>query len=162
MQGMDYMEPKSIEEKDAGYMELAYLEAKKGFEEGGVPVGAIMTQDDKVISSGYNKRVQQGDPIAHGEMDCIRNLGRRPNYNKITLYTTLSPCMMCSGAILQFGIKRVVVGENINFKGNIDFLKKHGTDVILLNDKKCIELMNRFIAESPNIWNEDISGNEDI
>jgi creatinine deaminase len=142
------------------FMRLAYLEAKTGFDEGGIPIGAVMTQDNKIISTGYNKRVQTGDPIAHGEMDCIRNLGRRQNYNGITLYTTLSPCMLCSGAILQLGIKKVVVGENINFVGNIDFLQEYGTDVILLSDENCIELMKLFINDNQELWGEDISENE--
>jgi cytosine/creatinine deaminase len=154
------MKSKDVKENYNEFMTIAFLEAMKGYEEGGIPVGAIIVQGGKVIATGYNKRVQKGDPIAHGEMDCLRNLGRKPNYNEVTLYTTLSPCMMCSGTILQFGIKNVVVGENINFRGNIDFLQTRGTNVVLLNDEKCIGLMKKFISEKPDIWNEDVSGND--
>ncbi|MDH3413585.1 MAG: nucleoside deaminase, partial [Gammaproteobacteria bacterium] len=98
--------------------------------------------------------------IAHGEMDCLRKAGRQKSYRNMTLYTSLSPCMMCTGTIIQFGIGRVVVGENKNFPGNIDFLKERGVDVVLLNDADCIELMTKFIAERPDLWYEDIAGNE--
>lgn len=106
---------------------------------------------------GHNRRVQDGDPIAHGEMDCLRKAGRRGEYAGITLYTTLSPCMMCSGAILQFGIKSVVIGDAENFPGNITFLQQHGVDVTVLDDPDCIALMARFIKERPELWHEDIA-----
>ena len=146
-----------ITENDRKLLEIAYQEAKKGYEEGGVPVGASIGVDGEMLASGHNKRVQEGDPIAHGEMDCIRHAGRRANYKGVTLYTTLSPCMMCSGAIVQFGIKRVVIGENRNFEGNIEFLRNNGVEVHLVNDEKCIELMERFIEEKPELWYEDIA-----
>src|SRR6476619_6941632 len=100
---------------DATFMRQAFLQAKKSYDEGGLPIGAAMVEDGAVIASGHNRRVQDGDPIAHGEMDCLRRAGRRARYDNVTLYTTLSPCMMCAGTIIQFGIKKVVVGENKNF-----------------------------------------------
>lgn len=147
---------------DVKFMTLALQEAKTGYEEGGVPVGAVMVENGRDFAFGHNKRVQDNDPIAHGEMDCFRNGKRRRSYKGVTLFTTLSPCMMCTGAILQFGIKRVVIGENVNFPGNIEFLKEHGVEVVLLNDQECIELMARFIRERPDLWNEDIAGNESV
>lgn len=145
---------------DFDFMKIALAQAKKSYEEGGVPVGAIMVEDGNVIASGHNKRVQENDPIAHGEMDCMRTAGRRPRYDNVTLYTTLSPCMMCSGTIVQFGIKRVVIGENRNFEGNIQFLKDNGVDVLLMDDDDCKNLMDKFIKERPELWDEDIAGNE--
>ncbi len=144
-------------EDDLKFMALALDEARIGYDEGGVPVGSVMVADGELIARGHNRRVQEGDPIAHGEMDCLRRAGRRPNYRDVTLYTTLSPCMMCSGTILQFDIPRVVVGERQNFEGNSDFLAERGVDVVLLNDADCIELMCRFIKEKPELWNEDIA-----
>lgn len=144
------------------YIASAYQQALKSYNEGGLPIGAVMIEDDKEISAGHNRRVQDGDPIAHGEMDCLRKAGRRPRYDTITLYTTLSPCMMCAGTIIQFGIKKVVVGEDRNFPGNIDFLRSHGVEVTLLQDARCIELMSRFIREKPNLWDEDIAGRTDV
>ncbi|MFC1478920.1 nucleoside deaminase, partial [Candidatus Margulisiibacteriota bacterium] len=138
----------------------ALEQAKKGYMEGGVPVGAIMVEDGNIIAAGYNKRVQENDPLAHGEIDCIRSAGRRQRYNNVTLYTTLAPCMMCSGTIVQFGIKKVVIGENKNFRGNIRFLKDHGIEVILMDNQDCIDLMSKFIEERPELWDEDISGKE--
>ena len=146
--------------RDREFMALALEQARKSYEEGGVPVGAVMVEKGEIIAAGHNQRVQNGDPIAHGEMDCIRQAGRRARYGDVTLYTTLSPCMMCAGAIVQFGIGRVVVGENRNFKGNIDFLREHGVEVTLLDDAGCRALMDRFIAERPDLWDEDIAGNE--
>lgn len=147
-------------EKDKQFMRLAYEEARAGYEEGGVPVGAVMEENGEVIGRGRNRRVQDGNPISHGETDCMRNAGRRPDYSKVTMYTTLSPCMMCTGTIIQFGIKRVVIGEDKNFAGNIDFLKERGVQVTLLDDSDCIELMRKFIEERPDLWYEDIAGNE--
>lgn len=144
-------------EDDLRFMALAFDEAQTGFEEGGVPVGSVLVAAGKVIARGHNRRVQEGDPIAHGEMDCLRRAGRRPHYQNVTLYTTLSPCMMCAGAILQFDIPRVVVGERQNFEGNSDFLAERGVDVVLLDDAGCIDLMSRFIREKPELWNEDIA-----
>ncbi|NTW50960.1 MAG: nucleoside deaminase [Chlorobiaceae bacterium] len=145
---------------DLDFMRMAFDEALRSYHEGGVPVGAVMVENGKVIASGHNRRVQDGDPVSHGEMDCIRRAGRRNRYDDVTLYTTLSPCMMCSGAIVQFGIKRVVVGENRNFNGNIGFLEKNGVEVLLLDDTECATLMARFIGERPDLWDEDVAGND--
>ncbi len=144
-------------EEHRGFMRRAYAEAEAGFEEGGLPIGSILVEDFEVVGAGHNRRIQDGDPIAHGEMDCLRRAGRRRHYKATTLYTTLSPCMMCAGTILQFGIPRVIVGEDRNFDGNITFLSERGVEVALLQDPDCIELMARFIRERPEIWNEDIA-----
>ncbi len=135
----------------------AYAEAKAGYDEGGLPIGSILVENGEVVGAGHNRRIQEGDPIAHGEMDCLRRAGRRRHYKVTTLYTTLSPCMMCAGTIIQFGIPRVIVGEDRNFEGNIGFLAERGVEVALLQDPDCIELMGRFIREQPAIWNEDIA-----
>lgn len=146
-------------EADTEYLLAAYAEALAGYEEGGAPIGAVMVKNGRIIARGRNKRVQEGDPVMHGETDCLRNAGLLKDYEGIELYTTLSPCMMCTGAILHFGIKRVVVGEDTNFPGNIDFLRKHGIEVALIDDPACKTLMARFIAERPDIWYEDIASN---
>lgn len=147
---------------DVDYLGLALAEAEKSYREGGIPIGAVMVEDDRVIAAGHNRRIQDGDPIAHGEMDCMRRAGRRPRYDRVTLYTTLSPCMMCAGAILQFGIPRVVIGENTNFPGSIDFLRKYDVEVVLLNDSDCTDLLRNFIRAHPEIWDEDIAGRSDV
>lgn len=122
-----------------------------------MPVGAVLVKDGVVVAAGHNRRVQSGDPVAHGEMDCIRTAGRQRTYRGFTLYTTLSPCMMCAGTIVQFDIKRVVGGESVNFAGNIDFLRQRGIEVLLLDDEDCIGLMRKFIADRPELWLEDIA-----
>jgi cytosine deaminase len=144
-------------EADRQFMRLALAEAQRGYDEGGVPVGSVLVANGRLAAQGHNRRVQAGDPIAHGEMDCLRRVGRRPHYRDTVLYTTLSPCMMCTGTILQFGIPRVVVGERRNFEGNCDFLAERGVDVVLLDDPACIDLMARFIRERPDLWHEDIA-----
>ena len=149
-----------LTETDQKFLRLAYQEAKDGFDEGGCPIGSVLAQGDQLIAQGRNQRVQGGDPIAHGEMDCLRKAGRQKSYRNKTLYTSLSPCMMCSGTIIQFGIPRVVVGENVNFGGNEDFLRERGVEVIVANDQDCIDLMKRFIDEKPELWAEDIA--EDV
>ena len=138
-------------------MRAAIEQAEKSLSEGGVPVGAVLAEGGVPVAAGHNRRVQQGDPIAHGEMDCLRAAGRRASYRNTTLYTTLSPCMMCAGTILQFKIPRVVVGENSSFGGNEDFLRSRGVEVVVLDDERCKSLMRRFQAEHPDIWNEDIA-----
>lgn len=143
---------------DQRFMRDAFLQAKKSRDEGGLPIGAVMVENGSIIARGHNRRVQDDDPIAHGEMDCLRHAGRRARYDGVTMYTTLSPCMMCAGSIVQFGIPRVVIGEAQNFTGNIDFLKSHNVDVVLLNDADSIELMSQFIREKPDLWDEDIAG----
>jgi len=145
-------------EADRAFMNAAFHEALTSYNEGGLPIGAVMVENGSIIGRGHNRRVQCNDPIAHGEMDCFRNVGRRSNYNGVTLYTTLSPCMMCSGTIVQFGVPRVVVGENLSFEGNIEFLRKHGIEVLLMEDNECHELMTRFIQENTALWEEDIAG----
>jgi creatinine deaminase len=149
-------------DQDLEFMTAALEQAEKSYNEGGLPIGAVMVAAKLIVARGHNKRVQEGDPIAHGEMDCLRAAGRRPRYDDVTLYTTLSPCMMCSGTILQFGIPRVVVGEDVSFPGNIEFLRRHGVEVRLLDDGRCKELMQRFIREKPELWDEDIAGRERV
>jgi cytosine/creatinine deaminase len=141
---------------DTMFLRLAYDEAKRGFDEGGCPIGSVLAEGERLIAQGRNRRVQEGDPIAHGEMDCLRRAGRQRSYRKMTLYTSLSPCMMCTGTILQFGIPRVIVGEAVNFPGNPDFLRERGVEVVIAGDPDCIGLMARFIREKPALWNEDI------
>ena len=142
---------------DRFLLRRAYEEAMLGFNEGGCPIGAVLARGDTVLASGRNRRVQQGDPIAHGEMDALRAAGRQTTYRDTTLYTSLSPCMMCSGTIIQFGIPRLVIGENKNFGGNEDFLRDRGVEVIVANDLGCIALMERFVREKPELWAEDIA-----
>ena len=154
------MQAHAATEDDKKFMRLAYEEAMAGYREGGVPVGAVMVENGRIIGRGRNRRVQDDNPVSHGETDCMKNAGRRPDYSKVTMYTTLSPCMMCAGTIIQFGIGRVVIGEDRNFPGNIEFLQQRGVQVTLLDDQDCIQLMNKFIAERPELWYEDIAGNE--
>ena len=146
--------------EDREFMRVAYEEARAGFDEGGVPVGAAMVENGRVVARGRNRRVQDENPVSHGETDCMKNAGRRSDYSRVTMFTTLSPCMMCTGTILQFGIRRVVIGEAKNFAGNIEFLSERGVEVVLLHDEACIELMSSFIGARPDLWFEDIAGNE--
>jgi len=146
-----------LTETDRKFLQIAYQEALAGFDEGGCPIGSVLAEGDRLIARGRNQRVQKGDPIAHGEMDCLRRAGRQRSYAKMTLYTSLSPCMMCAGTIVQFAIPRVVVGENVNFGGNEDFLRGRGVEVILADDPDCIALMKRFIGGKPELWAEDIA-----
>jgi creatinine deaminase len=140
------------------YMRMALEEARQGYAEGGIPIGAVIVHKGTVIGRGHNRRVQQGSAILHGEMDALENAGRRAAsvYRECELYTTLSPCSMCSGAILLYGIPTVIVGENTTFMGEEDWLRSRGVTVSVLNDPECIALMPRFIAERPELWNEDI------
>ncbi|WP_120500570.1 nucleoside deaminase [Roseovarius sp. EL26] len=142
---------------DLRFLRTAYDEAKAGFDEGGCPIGSVLVRGGKIISQGRNQRVQKGDPIAHGEMEALRQAGRQKTYRDTTLYTSLSPCMMCTGTIIQFGIPRVVIGENKTFGGNEDFLRANGVEVIIADDADCIALMQRFIDEKPALWAEDIA-----
>tara|TARA_B100000886_G_C20015378_1_gene323636 strand:- start:10 stop:459 length:450 start_codon:yes stop_codon:yes gene_type:complete len=146
-----------ISENDKQMLRIAYDEAQSGFDEGGCPIGAVLARGGQAVSRGRNQRVQQGDPIAHGEMDALRKAGRQKTYRDTVLYTTLSPCMMCSGTIVQFGIPRVVVGENTTFGGNEDFLRAHGVEVVIADDQDCVALMDKFICEKPELWAEDIA-----
>jgi cytosine deaminase len=156
------MTERSTERTENERMDLALEQARKSYDEGGLPIGAVMVEDGEVIAAGHNRRVQDGDPTSHGEMDCLRRAGRRPRYDGVTLYTTLSPCMMCAGTVVQFGIPRVVIGEDVNFPGNPDFLRQHGVEVILLDHAGCKELMSKFISERPELWDEDIAGRTDV
>ena len=146
-----------MNDDDKRLLRIAYNEAKLGFEEGGCPIGSVLARGAEIVSQGRNQRVQKGDPIAHGEMDALRKAGRQKTYRDTTLYTSLSPCMMCTGTILQFGIPRVFIGENKNFGGNEEFLRSKGVEVLIANDEDCIELMTRFINEKPELWAEDIA-----
>ena len=146
-----------ISELDEKFMKLAFSEAEAGYREGGCPIGSVLESNGKVIAKGRNQRVQKGDPIAHGEMDCLRNAGRQSSYKTMSLYTTLSPCMMCAGTIVQFKIPRVIIGENETFGGNEAFLIERGVEVLVINDRDCKALMNRFINKFPELWLEDIA-----
>ena len=139
-------------------MKEAIDEAKIGLEEGGIPIGSVLVIDRKIVGRGHNRRVQKGSAILHAEMDCLENAGRlsAKEYQKSVLYSTLSPCDMCSGAVLLYGIPRVVVGENKNFKGPEEYVRSRGVEVIILNDAECINIMADFISSRPELWNEDI------
>lgn len=139
-------------------MEAAIDEAKKGLDEGGIPIGSVLVYQDRIIGRGHNRRIQKGSCILHGEMDALENAGRQPAavYRECTLYTTLSPCPMCSGAILLYGIPRIVIGENETFMGSEALLRQHEVALTVLQDPVCIGLMRRFIQQNPDIWQEDI------
>ena len=140
------------------YLEAAIEEARLGLAEGGIPIGSVLVIDGKIVGRGHNQRVQQGSPVLHAEMACLENAGRlsAAEYRRATLYSTLSPCDMCSGAILLYGIGRVVVGENSTFQGPEAYLRNRGVSVTVLENAACIELMRTFIAAKPQLWNEDI------
>lgn len=138
------------------FIAAAIEEAKKGLSEGGIPIGSVLVKDGKIIGKGHNQRVQKDDPMTHAETDCLRNAGRIGSYKDCILYSTLMPCYMCAGTVVQFNIKKVVVGENKTFAGAEDFMRQHGVEVINLNNKECIEMMEKFIREKPELWNEDI------
>lgn len=137
-------------------MQAAIAEAKQGISEGGIPIGSVLVRDGKIIGSGHNKRVQDGDPVTHAEIDCLRNAGRVGNYKNAVLYSTLMPCYLCAGAVVQFGIKKVFAGENETFSGAKEFMESHGVEVINLDLEECKAMMRKFIVENPKLWNEDI------
>jgi cytosine deaminase len=143
---------------DDSFLAEAIEEARQGVREGGIPIGSILVHGDKIIGRGHNRRVQRGSAILHGEMDALENAGRQPAsvYRESVLYTTLSPCSMCSGAILLYGIPRVVVGENRTFLGEEELLRSRGVSVEVLQNEECIRLMQEFIHQNPGLWNEDI------
>jgi cytosine/creatinine deaminase len=143
---------------DRELMALALAQARASLEDGGVPVGAVLTAGGLLIAAGHNERVQHGDPVAHGEISALRNAGRRASYTDTTLYTTLSPCQMCTGAILLFQIPRVVVGEARTFEGDLGFLRDRGVEIVLLDDPGCIAAMEEFQTRYPQVWSEDIGG----
>jgi cytosine deaminase len=140
------------------FLDAAVAEAEAGLAEGGIPIGSVLVYEGQIIGRGHNRRVQQGSAILHGEMDALENAGRlqAPVYARSVLYTTLSPCAMCTGAILLYRIPRVVVGENVTFRGEEDLLGSRGVAVDVVHDARCIELMRRFISAHPTLWNEDI------
>ncbi|HEX4829929.1 MAG TPA: nucleoside deaminase [Trebonia sp.] len=148
----------TIEQVDREMMALALAQARDSLEAGGVPVGAVLAAGTAVLAAGHNERVQHGDPVAHGEISALRDAGRRPDYAGTALYTTLSPCQMCTGAILLFQIPRVVVGEARTFAGDLGFLRERGVDVVLLDDPACVAVMTEFQARYPAVWSEDIGG----
>ncbi len=150
---MDFGQPTAV---DLQMMDVALEQAREGLAGGGVPVGAVLAADGTVLGAGHNERVQRGDPVAHGEISCLRDAGRRASYAGTTLYTTLSPCQMCSGAILLFQIPRVVVGEAETFAGDLGFLAGHGVQIVLLGDERCVAVMQEFQARYPQVWREDI------
>ncbi len=152
---MDFGRPMAV---DGELMDLALADARASLAGGGVPVGAVLAAAGAVLGRGHNERVQRGDPVAHGEISCLRNAGRRASYRDTTLYTTLSPCEMCSGAILLFQIPRVVVGEASTFPGDLGFLAGRGVEVVLLGDERCVAAMREFQQLHPEIWSEDIGG----
>jgi len=138
------------------FMKEAIAQAQKGRSEGGIPIGSVLVRDGKILGKGHNKRVQDQDPVTHAEIDCLRNAGRVGSYRGATLYSTLMPCYLCAGAVVQFGIKKVVVGESVTFSGAKKFMEEHGVEVIDLSDQDCVQMMETFIAEEPKLWNEDI------
>lgn len=140
------------------FLDAAFEEALSGRDEGGIPIGSVLVIDGAIVGRGHNRRVQESSVIHHAEMDCLERAGRRPgaDYRRATLYSTLSPCDMCSGAILLYGIPRVVVGENRTIRGPEDYLAARGVDVRVVDDSRCIQLMDEFIAANPDLWREDI------
>lgn len=143
---------------DQSFLQAAIEEARQGYAEGGIPIGSVIVHQGQIIGRGHNRRVQQGSVVLHGEMDALENAGRQKAsvYRECTLYTTLSPCQMCSGTILLYGIPRVVIGENQTFMGEEEWLRSKGVEVVLANNEECRALMTRFIEEKPELWNEDI------
>jgi cytosine deaminase len=138
------------------FMEMAIAEARQGLAEGGIPIGSVLVRGDRVLGRGHNKRVQDGDPVTHAEIDCLRNAGRVGNYLGTVLYSTLMPCYLCAGAVVQFGIQTVVAGESATFPGAREFMESHGVTVRDLDLRECKQLMREFIERNPQLWNEDI------
>ncbi|MDQ0924522.1 creatinine deaminase [Pseudarthrobacter sp. W1I19] len=158
---MTHEQPQSAElELDSAHLrafEAAYQAAQKSLAEGGIPIGAALARDGVLIATGHNERVQKADPIAHGEMSALRAAGRQKRYHDTTLYTTLAPCAMCAGTIIQFKIPRVVVGEARTFDGELELLRSRGVDVVVLDDQRCVDMMGRFQDAHPELWAEDIA-----
>lgn len=138
------------------FFEEAIKEARTGLNEGGIPIGSVLVREGKIIGRGHNQRVQKNDPIIHAEIACLQNAGRIGSYQNTVLYSTLMPCYLCAGAIVQFGIKKVIAGESKTFAGAEKFMTQHGVEVINLNNEECYKLMKEFIAKNPQLWNEDI------
>jgi len=140
------------------FLDTAINEAEQGLAEGGIPIGSVLVVDGEIVGRGHNRRIQKASPTLHGEMDALENAGRLPasSYRRAVIYTTLSPCDMCTGAILLYGIPRVVIGENRTFLGAEDLLRSRGVDVVVVDDQRCVTMMKTFIATNPELWNEDI------
>jgi cytosine deaminase len=138
------------------FMRAAIEQARKSLTEGGIPIGSALVLENQLIAVGHNKRVQENDPVTHAEIDCLRQAGRIGGFQRAVLYSTLMPCYLCAGAVVQFGIRKVVVGESRTFAGAADFMRSHGVEVIDLDLPECVEMMRTFIAENPALWNEDI------
>jgi len=138
------------------YLKAAIEEARKGLAEGGIPIGSVLVKGGKIVGRGHNRRVQHGDPMAHAEIDCLQNAGRIGSYKGTTLYSTLMPCYLCAGAVVQFGIKKVIAGESRTFPGAKSFMEEHGVEVVDVDDNECYALMQEFIKKNPALWNEDI------
>jgi cytosine deaminase len=138
------------------FMEAAIAEARRGLAEGGIPIGSVLVREGKIVAAGHNRRVQENDPVTHAEIDCLRRAGRLGSFRDTVLYSTLMPCYLCAGAVVQFGIKTVVVGESRTFAGAADFMRKHSVSVTDLNLPECVELMRTFVAAHPELWKEDI------
>ncbi|HEV7231354.1 MAG TPA: nucleoside deaminase [Bacteroidia bacterium] len=138
------------------FMKAAIEEARIGQRQKGIPIGSVLVKDGKIVGRGHNKRVQDNDPVTHAEIDCLRNAGRVGSYSGTVLYSTLMPCYLCAGAVVQFGIKKVYAGESVTFPGAKEFMESHGVEVIDLNLEECKTMMNDFIAANPKLWNEDI------
>ncbi len=137
-------------------MQVALAEARQSLAEGGIPIGSALARGGELLAAGHNRRVQDGDPVTHAEIDCLRQAGRLGSFRETVLYSTLMPCYLCSGAAVQFGIRKVIVGESRTFPGAPDFMRSHGIEVIDLDLPECVELMTKFIAENPQLWDEDI------
>ena len=138
------------------FMKEAISEAKKSLLDGGIPIGSVLVRNGSIIGRGFNKRIQDNDPMAHAEIDCLRNAGRIGSYEGTMLYSTLTPCYLCAGAVVQFGIQKVIVGESRNFAGAKTFMESHGVEVVDLDSRDCYRIMNEFIRKNPKLWNEDI------
>ena len=138
------------------FMREAITQAQKSRAEGGIPIGSALVSDDRLLAVGHNQRVQQNDPVTHAEIDCLRQAGRIGSFHGTVLYSTLMPCYLCAGAVVQFGIKKVIVGESRTFAGACEFMRSHGVEVTDLDLPECVEMMRSFIAECPELWNEDI------
>jgi cytosine deaminase len=140
------------------YMEAAIEEARKGLSEGGIPIGSVLVIDGRIVGRGHNRRVQKGSAVLHAEMDCLESAGRlkASEYRRATLYSTLSPCDMCSGAVLLYGIPKVVIGENFTFRGPEEYLRSRGVDLVVVDDQECRQLLESFITDNRTLWDEDI------
>lgn len=138
------------------FLDAAIEEALLSRSEGGIPIGSVLVREGKIIGRGHNQRVQKGDPMTHAEIDCLRNAGRIGSYKDTVLFSTLMPCYLCAGAVVQFGIPKVIVGESRTFPGAREFMESHGVEVVDMDDPRCVEIMREFIMEKPELWNEDI------